>query len=465
MKNNLYRIFLSIKEYKKDTVLVFFIVFVLTCFTTIFYVFYLSSNQIIKSISDSVETTFEVDSNYLKGMSKGGFIKEFAGTGVTFDDYKQYFINTVNNTLAYRKYEGVISADCVLYASFNTTNIKQSKTQNTMIYASADKTAFNSDGYQMIDGRFFDDKELDGGYNYILAKLGQEIINNNETTKYVEVGDEIRFTINDNEYTYTVIGTYYQASGDDSLSNKHNIYDLNSYFLLPMNDILDIVTNDNYLSCSKPYIVLKGNETINELRKEINRDFISNKIKGSLETINVPYTLTIDDKLIKNMSKPINNIKTLMQVISTIMIVIMFILLFNLTLYVVNKRRHDFGIFISLGQSKLKTILLYLLELLIIASLAFAISMPMSIKIADKVSDSMVNASLKRQEKLALLSNNVEETSKLILSKEAYEKYSLNVRFKDYLIIYGVYLSIIILSACVSLIVISRIKPKELLKR
>lgn len=465
MKNNFYRIFLSIKEHKKDTVLIFLIVFVLTCFTTIFYVFYLSSNQIIKSISDSVETTIEVDSDYLNGMSKANLAKELEGTGANFEDYKQYFINTVNNTLAYREYEGVVSADCVLYVSFITENIKQYDNQKTMVYASADKVTFDSDDYQMITGHFFDEKEMNGGYNYILAKSGQEIIIDEQTTKYIEVGDEVRFIIDDKEYTYTVIGTYYKTGGNDNLTNDHEIYALNSYFLLPMNDILDIVSNDNYLSCSKPYVVLKGSEAVNEVRSKINSDFISNKIKGSFNIINVPYSITVDDELIQNMSKPINDIKTLMQIISLIMIVIMFILLYSLTLYIVNNRRHDFGIFISLGQSKFKTISLYLLELLIIASLAFILSMPASIKIGNNVSDIMVNASLRKQEKLAILSNSEEEFNEYELGKQAYENFSLNIKFIDYIFIYGAYVSMIILSSCVSLIVISKIKPKELLKR
>ena len=77
----------------------------------------------------------------------------------------------------------------------------------------------------------------------------------------------------------------------------------------------------------------------------------------------------------------------------------------------------------------------------------------------------MIQSNLKRQERIAIISDNQDNMDIFKSTKDAYEDYSLTLNTNDYLYVFGLTTLIILISQVSVLIVITSINPKQLLTR
>lgn len=101
-------------------------------------------------------------------------------------------------------------------------------------------------------------------------------------------------------------------------------------------------------------MTVEGKENFDNTLNFLRNHLINYKVSCGKESINNSLEYTVDDSLNNSLQVPIQSIKKLFQVISYIMLIVMFILLFSLLIYVSNSRRRDFGIFIAMGKQKRK---------------------------------------------------------------------------------------------------------------
>lgn len=73
------------------------------------------------------------------------------------------------------------------------------------------------------------------------------------------------------------------------------------------------------------------------------------------------------------------------------------------------KRIHEYAVLLAIGQSKLLSIISFALEILIIAFLAISLSFPIGIRVAKPSADKVLEANIKRQERMAMISGNQED--------------------------------------------------------
>lgn len=454
------KIFLSIKEHKKDTILIFLIVFVLTIFTTIFYVFYLSSEQMSKSISDNVRVGIKVTGGSLGGGDADYLNTVFEYYDINYDDYKTYFTNIYNYVERLANYQGVEEYGNVFYIKLLCEKVSS----EYIDVANANKRLFDSDLLVVDEGRFFDDNEIEGGSNNILVKKDLTIEDNDGNFKTVEVGDIITLKNGiDDEYEFNVIGIFSKQNDEQILSGTDYYSVGTTYFILPLNDMVKIATVDNDMNSSDISVSVIGVDNANTVKKYLEDILKDMTIKDKLSLGN--HDITVDDSMARQLEKPIKTIQILFECISIIMIFIMFVLLCSFLITVINKRLHDFGIFISLGQCKFKTIFSFLIEVFIISSLAFILSTPLSYKVSESVSKQMVEANLKRQQRIATISGDEEQIDIFKATKDAYDDYTLSITSNDVLLIYAYTNLIIVVSSLAALISIAKINPKELLKK
>ena len=76
----------------------------------------------------------------------------------------------------------------------------------------------------------------------------------------------------------------------------------------------------------------------------------------------------------------------------------------------------------------------------------------------------MISANLKRQERIAIISNNQDDMDIFKATKNAYKDYHFSLTKKDYLIVFSLTSLVIFISQISVLIIITSIKPKQLLK-
>lgn len=457
---DLKRIFLSIKEHKKDSILIFLIVFILTIFTTIFYVFYLSSEQMSKAISDNVEIEIKVSNGYLSGLTSDSIYNLMDKYNLEYSNIESYYTSVYNIIEKLSNYDGINYYGSIVSIDASCKEMDY----NSLEISNANLRMFDSDMYTITDGRFFSETELNGGYNYIMVKNTLSLTDEQGNYYSPEIGDKISIVNKDDEeFEFEIIG-FYRKNADDNIMDVTNFYNASgTAFLLPLDDLIKVSSPDNYLRCSNPKISVKGVDNAQNVYNFLDKSLNSLYIGDRNALIN--HDIDFDDSLAKKLEKPIKAIKILFQIISIIMILIMFILLCSILITVINNRIHDIGILISLGQSKIHTIFTFLIEIFIISTFAFVLAIYPSYKVSSLVSDKMIDANLKRQRKIALISNDETEIDVFDATKEAYNAYNLDINSKDILLVYGYTNVIILVSSFITLISIARINPKELLKK
>lgn len=471
MLNDIKRTLLSIKEHKKDTILIFLIVLILTTFMMIYWVFYLSAEQMSKSINNKTKVSIEINGRLFKGCEDENKLHELfenmhENKNEIEDDhfinclksYTNYFNNTYNLISGLSKYDYVLENKYVVKADFICL-LENDTYKNNVTISSFDNGLLEN--YKLINGRYFTQAEIEGGGSSIIVDSDIFLTNNDGITSQVCVGDTIiLLNGNNEEKVFEVIGVVKKENANTSFSDT-DLY--NNPILLPSIDILSFAGSGNYLRSSNIYVTVEGKENFDNTLSFLQNHLINYKVSCGKESINNSLEYTVDDSLNNSLQVPIQSIKKLFQVISYIMLIVMFILLFSLLIYVSNSRRRDFGIFIAMGQTKAKTIFNFLSEILIISTMAFLISAPISYKIGISISDYMISTNLKVQEKVAKISNYQEDKDIFEISVSVNNEYKLEFNFSSYLIVYGFVLAIILTSCTFSLINISLIKPKELL--
>ena len=463
--NDIKRIFLSIKEHKKDSILIFLIVFALTTFMMIYWVFYLSSEQMSNTIKDNVKIKIEVDGGFLEFINTDYLNSYLAQQELSYSFYVNHIKELVNMFDELSYIEGVSSSPAVIEINLNN-NISDSK---NYVY-SYDEKVFYNDNLVIKEGMNFGNT-YDGG---ILANSYVSIQDEDGNWNPIELDDVVTFTnSNDETFSYKVIGIFDFNDTGDILSSKKLYNSDSTAYILPIEEIYKITTLEDIINISYPTISVTGYDNSNKVLSCINSfyekiEFPPAKIDDDNKTTPVTfskYEATRDDSMYQELQKPIRNIKVLFQAISIFMIIIMFVLLCSFILCVLNSRIHDFGIFIALGQSKMKTIFNFLIEILLISFFAYIISIPISFKLANNISEAMVESNLKRQQRIAIISDNEDNIDVFNSTKEAYKEYSLELTAKDYLCVFGISTLIIFISQASALIVITSIKPKKLLTR
>ena len=471
--NDIKRIFLSIKEHKKDSILIFLIVFVLTTFMMIYWVFYKGSDELFDSINNKTKISLEISGGYFNGYEDENSLyrlfESMHENKLDIEDdhyincvksYTNYFKNTYNLIAGLSNYDYVLENKYVVKADFIC--LAENDTYENKITVSG----FDGDllkDYELVDGRYFTEAELGGNGSSIIVDSDTFLTSSNGTIKQVELGDTI-FLRNSygEEKAFEVIGVVKKININTSFAD----YDLyNDPILLPANDILSFARTDNYLRSSNIYITVEGKDNFDSLLSFLENHLVNYKISCGKESLYNSLEYKVDDTLTNSLQTPIKNIKNLFQTISYIMLLIMFILLCSLLMYTSQPRKNDFGINIALGQNRLKVIFNFLIEILLISSLAFVLSAPISYKIGSNIMESMIVSNLDSQEKVAKISNYKEDKDVFEISESITNSYELSFDFSSYLIVYGFVVLIIIASSIVSLINISLIKPINLLKR
>ncbi len=463
MLNDLKRTILSIKEHKKDSILIFLIILILTTFMMVYHLFYLSANKMSQTIKDNVKINIELDGGFLQETKSDDLSLYLEQNTLNYNFYLNHIKRLQKIFDTSTTYDKVSSTSSLLYLSIENNLNSYYK----YVY-SFNSDAFINDNYQILEG-----KMLDENNNGILINRVVTIENEDGTYTEPKLGDIVTFTnSNGNTFSYEIIGIFDYTNNGQVLTNDLMYDKTQTSFILPLQQLYEMTTLTNILYIKNPTIKIVGIDNANSLYKYINKELSYLKFTKD-DTIaqksDVPlqgyqnYSVSIDDTMAKQLEKPIDNIKILFQIISIFMIVIMFILLSSFILCVLNSRIHDFGIFIALGQSKLKTIINFLREIFIIAIVAFILSIPITNKLTNIISNSLINSNLKRQERIAIISNNQDDIDIFKSTKEAYKDYNLILNTNDYLYVFSLTSLIILISQTSVLIIVTSIKPKQLL--
>lgn len=456
MKNSFKRIINSIFNHKKDSLLIFGLVFVLVSFVMIYWLFYLSCSALTSSINDKATISAILRETELNGQTQEGLNTLFKSASLSldnnYDSYKSYYQSVLDNVNILKDDESVIRSSVCIKADFKIYLDNEVDSITSVI--GYDEQSFDDDGLILVSGDYIkNDNQIMFSEDYCISE--ENVCN------FVGVGNYVNIkNSNGDVREYEVVGIF---KYNDSVLRDNGIYS-NQEVIMSNDEIIDLAYKDDCLGISDIVFKGRGLDYSNKLISELKRVLGVIKIGSDNKYIYPSFELEVNNKIANSLIAPVKSMKNLFQIIALIMIVIMMLLLCNFMFYIVNKRRREFAIFMALGEKRILVIRQFLLEVVIIFTVSFMLASPFAYMIGKNISGDMLKSNLDTQERIANISLGEEASEISSISNEVTSDYDLSLGVVDYLTVYMSCGILIVLSSSLSINALCRIKLKELLK-
>ena len=406
------RIFESIITRRKESILIFSIIFILSFFIIVATCISRLGTNISNSVKDNIEISVYTNDVDFKNNEDC----------IDIDDDFTYYCRD-NNCI----YES--SYDAKAYIKNEYGNKSEGILASAVSY-----DAFTSSNYEITN--YFSDT------NQVLVNAGM----------LIEEGDKIDIYIKDKPYTFEVVGFF--INNDSSISSKNPYYDGETKFIINKDEFFSIAKENN-IKLKPNFMGIKTYGTTYEELELTFKDIIDKEAKS--------YTISSNIDEYNKVVKPSESLKDLYNVIMIVMVFISCLLLINVITFLNEKRIHEYAVLLAIGQSKLLSIISFALEILIIAFLAISLSFPIGIRVAKSSADKMLEANIKRQERMAMISGNQEDFDVFEKQLALYEEYEISISTLDVVYIYLINDSFILISCLFAFISISKLKARQLL--
>lgn len=406
------RIFESIITRRKDSILIFSIIFILSFFIIVATCISRLGTNISNSVKDNMEISVYTNDVDFKNNEDC----------IDIDDDFTYYCRDNN---------------CIYESSYDAKAYIKNEYGNKpeVVLASAvSYDAFTSSNYEITN--YFSDT------NQVLVNAGM----------LIEEGDKIDIYIKDKPYTFEVVGFF--INNDSSISSKNPYYDGETKFIINKDEFFSIAKENN-IKLKPNFMGIKTYGTTYEELELTFKDIIDKEAKS--------YTISSNIDEYNKVVKPSESLKDLYNVIMIVMVFISCLLLINVITFLNEKRIHEYAVLLAIGQSKLLSIISFALEILIIAFLAISLSFPLGIRVAKSSADKMLEANIKRQERMAMISGNQEDFDIFNKQLALYEEYEVSISTLDVVYIYLINDTFILVSCLFAFISISKLKARQLL--
>ncbi|MCW6095099.1 ABC transporter permease [Clostridium sporogenes] len=288
----------------------------------------------------------------------------------------------------------------------------------------------------------------------------------------LKVGSKIQVASVDENTTLEleVVGIY-EVNSDENTNDNRNMDFLNPYnkIYMPYDVVSKVSTGDNTNSKNITSAVYFMDNADNI---ESFKEYAKNK-KIDLEA----YTLDANDQLYTQMVGPIENVgsfsKTLVATVSIAGAMIL-VLIIALSL---KDRKYEIGVLLSLGESKFKVISQLVVEVLLVASIAFATSAFTGNLAANKIGDTLLANEIEVTESSSAQENQNfggrgtmvvgpgRMNSNAIKNADVVKDMDVSITSKDLEKLAGIGLLIVIASAAIPTISVLRFSPKTILSK
>lgn len=272
------------------------------------------------------------------------------------------------------------------------------------------------------------------------------------------IGDTISLVNQEglNESDFTIIGFF---NSEDALDTSgRNIVD-NEVFI-PLNDALYIngqdYTSDFTITTVKYY-----------LDDPLNIDLFIEESTLIHEEIS-SGSLTFNDVNYDAITAPLQSVASFSDVILIVVVIAAVVILTLLIVNTLKERKYEIGVLLSLGEDKLKISLQYLIELLLIASLAFTLAIATSNTVSGYLGDMLIenevsDASTETTDSPRGGGGGGMLTVTPLGDVDYIDEIDVSVTLNDFLTTIALGSLIIILSSAIPSLYITRFQPKKIL--
>ena len=445
LKNSL----VSIMRNKGRNILIGIIILVIACASTVTLAIRNTANNLVKSYEEShdIKATISFDRTQLSSQFKGGEdaqktnIEAFNSIeSISLENVKNYgeseylkgyyylyatSLNSDSLTKATDSYEYEVEDKQTTTSSTTTTSGGNSQSSgkapggerhtitnnNTTTVITRTKEKFQSsrnftgdfelDGYssydamtEFVNGTYqISDGEMISDFESLECVISSELATLNEIT----VGSTITLKNPNTEATYDFVVTGIYKDNSDA-NDSASMYSQSANKIITGSEVIEkLVADDSTLVTNvTPSFVLKDKDSIEGFTAEV-------KEKG----LNEYYTINTNLDELENATKSIENVKTFATTFLLIMLVISAIVLFVINMINIRERKYEIGVFRTIGVSKFKLTMQFVLEILLVSIIMLCIGAICGSLLAKPVGNMLLENEIESsQEETAQISNN-----------------------------------------------------------
>ena len=322
-------------------------------------------------------------------------------------------------------------------------------------YSSYDAmTDFVNGTYKVTNGEMFSD------FSAYQCVISNELATLNEVT----VGSTITLKNPTTEKTYDFTVTGIFTDNNDS-NESARMYSQSANTIIVGSGVIELlVAEDSTLVTNiTPSFILNGEEAIEPFETEIQE-------KG----LNEYYQINTNLEELQNATKSIENVKTFATTFLLITLIISSLVLFVINMINIRERKYEIGVFRTIGMSKLKLTIQFMLELLLVAGIALIIGAVLGGFLARPVGNMLLENEIENtQNEQQQITENFGKGGKLDRPEmqfnnreqvQAIDSIEAVVDFTVIIQLLGIGILLTLISSLASMISIQRFSPLTILK-
>ncbi len=322
----------------------------------------------------------------------------------------------------------------------------------------------------LVDGRVFTQSEIDNNEAFALVSQQFAEVNNLNLGDLVllsqsfwdEEGEEIR-----QDFFFEIIGLYSPNVDLENNDDPNRWIDYTAFNrIYTSNGAVQAVNDWQNAMYAEIYPDMELNNFV-----YITPTFVLNDPEA-VESFKVDalaflpdyYRVRADADAYESVAGPINFIGSLSNMILWVAIFATILILSLVVVLFLRDRKHEFGIYLSLGEAKWKVLSQIVAEVFIVSFLAITLSMFSGTMIADATSQSMIDMGVGMDnpddgwiEPLYYYGGNN------ISQEDVINAYDVNFNLEYVLVLYGVGLGTVLVSTIAPMLYLLRLKPKKIL--
>ena len=421
---------------KMESLIVITIVFFMTFSLSLLH-FFGYNDSIESNIGNNLELSYEINQNHI--FSK--YDKDIKDWYTYFSDMINW-IEKVGNDEILDYYNYNITMD--LYGNLNETDEENIEFVETF-YGISDEGFLEENYLELKEGRFFTQEEIDNGSNVIVVSDQKKIFADGES-RYIQVGDKFELSTkhemsNQNGVrSVEVIGIY----KDERISEYFALNDTfpNSHGMLISNKIM----YDYVMNYTEEYQI----ETVTINHIQFNVESYENYLKyktdlykkisefnDDMEDLGEPTSkMIIHETNETGILESVSQIKGIYNIVFISVFSIILLVLVISLYYILKKKTGEISIYYSLGESRTKIIVKYMLTYMLLSIIAIILGLIAGYFFSIFLTESMVNESIQLKAELSRFKTGV-QLNELIEYTPEYV-YTLSASIKVALEIFGI---------------------------
>jgi len=320
-------------------------------------------------------------------------------------------------------------------------------------YSSYDAmTEFVEGIYKVTEGEMISD------FNAYQCVISSELATLNEVT----VGSTITLKNPTTDGTYDFIVTGIYTDNNDS-DESARMYSASANTIITGSGAIDLLVVDDSTLVTNitPSFILNSKDDIEAFTAEV-------KEKG----LNEYYTINTNLDELQNATKSIENVKTFATTFLLITLIISSLVLFVINMINIRERKYEIGVFRTIGMSKFKLTIQFIVELLLVAAIALMIGAIVGGYLAKPVGNMLLeNEIATTQGEQEQISNNFGRPDKMMDMSfnnrgqvEAIDRIEAVVDLTVIIQLLGIGILLTLMSSLASMISIQRFSPLTILK-